>query len=115
MIDNEKLDSFYIPTYGPSEKELREIIEAEGSFSIDEMTLHECVDQNVIVTPETVVLALRAVLEPIIVQHFGLSTDAMDEFTRIMVEKLSNNEVSPLDGYPSKLCAFVATSLTRRT
>ena len=66
MIDNEKLDSFHIPLYGPSEKELREIIEAEGSFSIDKMAVHESLDQNGFVTPKTGARALRAVMEPII-------------------------------------------------
>ena len=66
MIDNEKLGSFYIPLYGPSEKELREIIEAEGSFSIDKMAVHESPDQNGIVTPKTGARVLRAVMEPII-------------------------------------------------
>ena len=110
MIDNEKLDSFHIPLYGPSEKELREIIEAEGSFSIDKMAVHESPDQNDIVAPGA--HALRAVMEPIIAQHFGPSVDAMDEFSRV-AEKLV--EMSPLDGYPSKSSAFVAASLTRRT
>jgi len=113
LIDNEKLDSFYIPLYGPSEKELREIIEAEGSFSIDKMAVYESLDQNGIVTPETAARAVRAVMEPIITQHFGPSVDAMDEFLRI-TEKFI--KMSPLDEFsPSKSSPFVAASLTRRT
>jgi jasmonate O-methyltransferase len=78
LIDNEKLDSFYIPLYGPSEKELREIIiEAEGSFSIDKMAVHEGLDQNLILPPKTIARALRAIMEPIIAQHFGPSSDAI--------------------------------------
>ncbi|CAD6340266.1 unnamed protein product [Miscanthus lutarioriparius] len=112
LIDNEKLDSFYVPLYGPSEKELREIIEAEGSFSINKMAIHEYLDQNVILAPKTIARALRAIMEPIIAQHFGPSADAMDEFLRI-TDKLI--EMSPLDEFPSKSGAFVAASLTRRT
>jgi jasmonate O-methyltransferase len=112
LIDNEKLDSFYIPLYGPSEKELREIIEAEGSFSIDKMAVHESLDQNGIVAPEIAARAVRAVMEPIIAQHFGPSADAMDEFLRI-TEKFI--KMSPLDEFPSKSGDFVAASLTRRT
>jgi len=113
LLDNEKLDSFYIPFYGPSEKELRDIIEAEGSFSIDKMALHESLDQNVILAPETAARTVRAVMEPIITQHFGPSADAMDEFLRI-TEKFI--KMSPLDEFsPSKSSAFVAASLTRRT
>ena len=113
MLDNEKLDSFYIPFYGPSEKELRDIIEAEGSFSIDKMALHESLDQNVILAPDTAARTVRAVMEPIITQHFSPSADAMDEFLRI-TEKFI--KMSPLDEFsPSKSSAFVAASLTRRT
>ncbi|KXG19297.1 jasmonate O-methyltransferase isoform X1 [Sorghum bicolor] len=111
LIDNEKLDSFYIPIYGPSEKEVREIIEAEGSFSIDKMAVHESLDG--IDAPKTAARALRAVMEAIIAQHFGPSADAMDEFLKI-TEKFI--EMAPLDAFsPNKSSAFVAASLTRRT
>ena len=113
MIDNEKLDSFYIPLYGPSEKELREIIEAEGSFSIDKMAVYESLDQNGIVAPETGARAVRAIMEPIIAHHFGPSADAMDEFLWIMEKFI---KMSPLDEFsPCKSSAFFAASLTRRT
>ena len=45
---------------------MKEIIEAERSFLIDKMAVHESLDQNGIVTPKTGARALRAVLEPII-------------------------------------------------
>jgi len=112
LIDNEKLDSFYIPFYGPSEKELREIVEAEGSFSIDKMALHESLDQNVILAPETAARTVRAVMEPIITQHFSPSADAMDEFLRI-TEKFI--KMLPIEEYANKSSAFVDASLTRRT
>jgi len=40
VIDKEKFDSFYVPVYGPSSQELRDITEEDGSFSIREMRVH---------------------------------------------------------------------------
>ncbi|KAF0901384.1 hypothetical protein E2562_000265 [Oryza meyeriana var. granulata] len=84
VIDKEKFDSFYIPIHGPSDEELRQIIQEEGSFSIREMQVPEFTG-GVQITPTKVANMLRAAFEPIIVQHFG-STEGgegiMDEFAR---------------------------------
>ncbi|CAL5042685.1 unnamed protein product [Urochloa decumbens] len=114
LIDKEKLDSFYIPCYGPSEKELREIIEAEASFSVIKMAVHE---PTIYVgrgstTPNTRARSIRAVVEPLVVQHFRSSAEVMDEFVRI-AEGLM--KMLPLDEYPNKPGAFVAASIVRRT
>ncbi|EMS54424.1 putative caffeine synthase 2 [Triticum urartu] len=79
VIDKAKFDSFYVPLYGPFSEELREIIEAEGSFSIREMRVHDPRTDmtTTLSTPARFVNNLRALFEPIIVQHFG---KVMDEF-----------------------------------
>ncbi|KAI5003066.1 hypothetical protein ZWY2020_027716 [Hordeum vulgare] len=79
VIDKEKFDSFYVPVYEPSSKEVREIIQEEGSFSIHEMHLHDPTTDmnNALSTPSKFVNLLRALCEPILVQHFG---DVMYEF-----------------------------------
>ena len=43
IIDREKLDSFYLPMYGPSDKELRKIIQDENSFMINKIVVHDVV------------------------------------------------------------------------
>jgi jasmonate O-methyltransferase len=88
LIDKAKLDSFYIPAHGPSPKELRVIIEEEGSFSITEMRVHDPLAgmDSALLTPIRVANTLRAAFEPIIIQHFG---DVMDEFVST-AEKLFN-------------------------
>ncbi|XP_047044372.1 probable jasmonic acid carboxyl methyltransferase 1 [Lolium rigidum] len=80
-IDKAKFDSFYVPVYSPSSEELRDIIQGEGSFSITEMRVHDpTTDMNsALSTPSRFVNLLRALFEPIVVQHFG---DVMDEFVR---------------------------------
>lgn len=82
VIDKEKFDSFYVPMYGPSSEELREIIQEEGSFSIREVRIRGPTTDpdDALLTPTMFVNEMRAVFEPIIVQHFG---DVMDEFARI--------------------------------
>lgn len=84
VINKEQFDSFYIPIYGPSDEELREIIQLEGSFSIREMQVPEpsSSSYNVLITPSRIANMLRAGFEPIIVQHFGWSGEIMDEFVR---------------------------------
>lgn len=112
MIEREKLDSFNIPVYGPSEKELREIIEAEGSFSIDKMAVHgPSIAVGRGATPNMRACSIRAVIEPIILQHFGSSTQIMDEFVKIAERHM---KIIPQDEYPNKPGDFLAVSLTRR-
>ncbi|VAH83145.1 unnamed protein product [Triticum turgidum subsp. durum] len=79
VIDKETFDSFYVPVYEPSSKEVREIIKEEGSFSIREMQVHDPTTDmnNALSTPSKFVNLLRALCEPILVQHFG---DVMYEF-----------------------------------
>jgi jasmonate O-methyltransferase len=72
--------------YEPSNEELREIIQEEGSFSIREMRVHDFtsgVDSSLI-TPTRFATQMRAVFEPIVVQHFG---KVMDEFVRIAEQR----------------------------
>lgn len=91
MINREKFDTFYIPIYGPSDEELREIIQAEGSFSIREMQVHEPARnvQSSLVSPSKMANLLRAGFEQIIVQHFGSSGEIMDEFVRTAEQRWS--------------------------
>jgi len=104
------LDCFYIPMYGPSDTELREIIQDEGSFEINEIQVHK-VEQNLI-SPHAKGLAMRAVFEPLIAQHFGLSSDSMDEFVRTLEQQLTPG--SPYHTYLVGDRVFVSASLTRK-
>jgi jasmonate O-methyltransferase len=111
MIDKAKLDSFYIPVYGPSAKELRVIIEEEGSFSITEMQTHDCASgmDRAHLTPNRIANTLRAVFEPIIVQHFG---EIMDEFVRTGEKHLNLQRSSRVEGTKHPI-VMVLVSLTK--
>jgi hypothetical protein len=91
VIDKERLDSLYIPVHGPSNEELREIIQEEGSFSITEMRVHDPISgmDRALLTPNRMMNSLRAAFKPIIVQHFGSSGEIMDEFVRAGEKHLS--------------------------
>ncbi|CAM0884781.1 unnamed protein product [Alopecurus aequalis] len=86
-----QFDSFYVPAYGPSVKELRAIIQEEGSFSITEMRVHDPTSgmDSALLTPNRLANGLRAAFEPIIVQHFGSDGEIMDEFVRTAERHLS--------------------------
>lgn len=88
VIDKAKFHSFYVPMYGPSGEELREIIEEEGSFSITDMRVYDpTADMDrAVFTPSWLANQKRAIFEPIIVEHFGA---VMDEFARVAKRHLS--------------------------
>ncbi|KAK8464311.1 hypothetical protein PHAVU_011G176100, partial [Phaseolus vulgaris] len=93
LLDEKKLDCFDLPIYGPTAEEVRQVIEAEGSFTIQALrtfkigwdaNLHEDVgDSNLDskMKGEFIVKSIRAVFEPVLSVEFG--QDNMDElFTR---------------------------------
>jgi jasmonate O-methyltransferase len=101
VIDKEKFDSFYVPVYGPSDKELREIIQEEGSFSISDLRVHDLYGvDNTTGTPSWHANNMRAAFEPIVAQHFG---EVMDEFVRTAKKhwRTERNMQDEVAKYPS--------------
>nr|KYP45503.1 Jasmonate O-methyltransferase [Cajanus cajan] len=89
LVEEEKLDFFDLPLYGPTAEEVRQVIEAEGSFTIGTLktmkigwdaNLEEDVDDSILdskMRGEFTAKSMRAVLEPILSVEFG--KDIMDE------------------------------------
>ncbi|KAI3412631.1 uncharacterized protein J3R85_017067 [Psidium guajava] len=81
LIEEEKLESFNIPQYTPSPKEVRLEVQKQGSFSIDCLEVSEVnwsvfdtdLDPNVALEDGVYDLArcMRAVAEPLVLHHFG--------------------------------------------
>ncbi|XP_048129069.1 salicylate carboxymethyltransferase-like [Rhodamnia argentea] len=81
LIEEEKLDSFNIPNYTPSPKEVRLEVQKQGSFSINCLEVSEVdwskigsdFDPNVVSEDGGYHLSrcIRAVAEPLVVHHFG--------------------------------------------
>jgi jasmonate O-methyltransferase len=96
--------------YGPSDMELQEIIRDEGSFEINKMHVHEI--EKSLIAPKVLAHAMRAVFEPMIVQHFGLSRDVMDELVRTLEQHL--NPGSPHHTFLRGDRVLLSVSLTKR-
>ncbi|MCD9641736.1 hypothetical protein HAX54_028163 [Datura stramonium] len=70
-IKEEKVNSFNIPLYNPSPREVMYIVEKEGSFTIEvletsEIHRNSCDDENY-----NMVQSFRSVAEPLLLSHFG--------------------------------------------
>lgn len=110
MISKEKFDTFHIPIYAPLDKELDSIIEDEGSFRINKTMVYDAfhATDGMLPSPNIMASMVRAVFEPVIVQHFGFSAGIMDDFASV-VERLSTTSAVEAE-FPLACLCF---SLTR--
>ncbi|KAF7810867.1 7-methylxanthosine synthase 1-like isoform X2 [Senna tora] len=86
LIEEEKLEEFNIPLYNPTEDEVREVIEEEGSFRIERLEVESTIfndnsgsnggfDDNM--RSEFIAKHMRAASEPLLKSQFGEAV--MDE------------------------------------
>jgi jasmonate O-methyltransferase len=108
VIDKAKFDSFYVPLYAPSDQELREIIQEEGSFWTKDMLVHDFTIGSPI-SASWVANQMRAAFEPIVVQHFG---EVMNEFVRT-AERRWSREGSLQDEFGRYPSVTLTVSLTK--
>lgn len=88
VIEEERIDSFNAPYYAPSPEEVRRVIEDEGSFLVNHLeafevdwnegssTDHDSNDDGEVLVEklsrgQQVAKTVRAVVEPMLVAHFG--------------------------------------------
>lgn len=83
-MDAARLDSYNIPVYDPSAEEVREIVDAEGSFGVVSMESNETPACD----PAAFARAIRAMHEPMLVRHFGNTGIDMDDLVRTAEEHL---------------------------
>lgn len=87
-VDDKKLDSFNLPYYAPSVNEVNALINKNGLFEVDHIKLFESnwdpqddSEGDVVLdcasSGKNVAKCIRAVLEPLIIDHFG--KDIIDE------------------------------------
>ncbi|CAL5363782.1 unnamed protein product [Camellia sinensis] len=95
LIDEDKLDTFNIPTYFASLEEVKDIVERDGSFTIDhiegfDLDSLEMQENDKWVRGEKFTKVVRAFTEPIISNQFGheIMDKLYDKFTHIVVSDL---------------------------
>ncbi|CAN1236754.1 Salicylate carboxymethyltransferase [Linum grandiflorum] len=114
LIDTKRLESLNIPVYMPSPTEVEAEVEKQGSFTIDCLEDKEMswdpYEETLKDSGSNVAKCVRAVLEPLLVRHFDLRTQIVDEvflrYGTIVSERL-------LSDYKTKYANNVIVSLTK--
>ncbi|KAK7394706.1 hypothetical protein VNO78_15241 [Psophocarpus tetragonolobus] len=117
LIEEAKMDSFNIPTYEPTDEEIRHVIQEEGSFFLQQLEIlithwDEGINQggdnsflDVNVRAEYITKNIRAVMEPLLSTKFeAVINELFIRFQKKIVELL---EVQILE------CATLVISLTK--
>nr|GMD14789.1 salicylate carboxymethyltransferase-like [Ipomoea batatas] len=98
FVEEEKLNSFNVPLYTPSLAEVKFIVEKEGSFTIDCLeasqiywTGYNGTDDYEVNNGYGVARSLRAVIEPMLVSHFGegIIDELFHSYTKMIVDSIS--------------------------
>ncbi|KAI7739401.1 hypothetical protein M8C21_010744, partial [Ambrosia artemisiifolia] len=104
FIQEEKMDSFNIPQYTPSHKEVRNVVNKEGSFVIDcvevtEVNWDACTNQDPNLSEEDIQgvnigNCMRAVAEPLLLSHFGESImeEVFARYAYLIKNRMSNKD-----------------------
>uniref|UniRef100_A0A1J3JWE4 Salicylate/benzoate carboxyl methyltransferase n=1 Tax=Noccaea caerulescens TaxID=107243 RepID=A0A1J3JWE4_NOCCA len=114
LVSASKVDSFYMPFYDPSEKEVKEIVRKEGSFEIKDIVTHEydlghCNqdESKRSKSGENEANYIRAVSEPLLVAHFG------DAIINILFNRFAHH-VTQHASCKNKTTVSLVVSLTRK-
>ncbi|XP_062076788.1 probable caffeine synthase MTL2 isoform X2 [Humulus lupulus] len=113
IVEEKSLDNFNMPVYCPTAKEVRMVIEDEGSFKLQKLEVFEIawdaglneekgkIIHSIIVDDDNIDKYnrgkyvsdyMRAVLEPILMKQFGESImdDLFERFTHKIIESMAN-------------------------
>ncbi|TXG49919.1 hypothetical protein EZV62_025794 [Acer yangbiense] len=94
LIDEERLDSFDVPYYTPSQEEVKELIDKEGSFAVDLMETFaiDIGDKDIWSDATRYANNIRSFTEPMISHHFGVKIldELYDEITDLIVQDFAS-------------------------
>nr|GMD74767.1 salicylate carboxymethyltransferase-like [Ipomoea batatas] len=71
LVEDERLNSFNLPFYAPSLKEVKMVVEKEGSFSINVLEGFTLDFSESVKDGKAISNTVRAVVESLVVSHFG--------------------------------------------
>ncbi|XP_051216596.1 anthranilate O-methyltransferase 2 isoform X1 [Lolium perenne] len=108
-VEKEKLDSFNVPYYAPSVKEVKTFINKNSIFDIEHIKLFESnwdpqddsegdVVLDCAISGANVAKCIRAVLEPLIVDHFG--EDIIEELFMVYASNVAKHLEKGKGKYP---------------
>ncbi|KAI3867705.1 hypothetical protein MKW92_016520 [Papaver armeniacum] len=97
MIEEEKLMSFNLPQYMPSNEEVKNEIQCEGSFMINQLEAfqvnwdgsHE--DDSSEIDSYKAASCIRAVSESLLMSHFGIGEEIVDKLFHTYMNIVANN------------------------
>ncbi|XP_077210592.1 putative jasmonic acid carboxyl methyltransferase 1 isoform X2 [Tasmannia lanceolata] len=95
VIEQERVDSFNLPYYAPSIHELKDIIETDGSFSLDRL---EIIEPGYFKSAQEAAKIVRAITESMLAGHFGeaILDDLFQRYEVVVAEYLSNEKANPI-------------------
>ncbi|KAK6227849.1 hypothetical protein SCA6_000189 [Theobroma cacao] len=96
LIDEEKLNSFNVPYYIPSQEEVRDLVNKEGSFLTEFVDTIEVELEGIWTEPENRAKNLRSFTEPMISHQFGeeVMDKLYDKVKDILVEDCKQEKQS---------------------
>ncbi|CAH9127177.1 unnamed protein product [Cuscuta epithymum] len=121
VIEEKKVESLNLPSYAPHKDEMKNIIETEGSFTLDRLEVFEmnwndmtgdadAATDPVPAAAKFITKTIRAVSEPVVASHFGESVvdPVFLKYEEIVGQRLVNEDKAKL-----KLSS-IAVCLTKR-
>ncbi|KAJ0989059.1 hypothetical protein J5N97_007415 [Dioscorea zingiberensis] len=89
IVEEDKVDSYNVPFYAPSEEEVKDEVEREGSFAIENIQVCEFSSSSGDAEKDvrTATMAIRAIQESMIKHHFG--EHIIDPFFQVFSELLT--------------------------
>ncbi|XP_050292165.1 probable methyltransferase TCM_000336 [Quercus robur] len=99
-VDEEKLDSYDAHFYAPSKNEIEDEVRKEGSFGLDQVEMFEIEreDKDGVSYGTAVAMAVRAIQESMICQHFGerVLDNLFYNYGRMLDEEMTKEEIKPV-------------------
>ncbi|KAI4381172.1 hypothetical protein MLD38_007275 [Melastoma candidum] len=102
LMEEEKLDNFNIPLYNPCPGEVKLEIENQGAFSIDDLAVSEVnwsgydteVDPEEASGSYSVAGCMRAVAEPLLLNHFGgeIIEDCFERYRKLIAHRMAKEK-----------------------